>query len=88
MVLKIDSKYEARLREIADASGRTLEELIEDTFERIIDEASPQPPERISSQQHAAMMENLDRIRSMPRKSPDDGFTARDLDKILYGKDW
>ena len=88
MVVKIDPKIETRLREIADASGRTLEELIEDALERIVKEASPQPEERISPQQHAAMMENLERIRSMPRKSPDDGFTARDLDKILYGKDW
>ncbi|MEX2308648.1 MAG: antitoxin family protein [Pirellulales bacterium] len=45
-------------------------------------ELSPEELDR----QRAAMTEWLAEIESLPPEGPDDGFSGRDHDKILYGK--
>lgn len=40
-------------------------------------------PEELARQQ-AAIIEFLDRMEALPDESPDDGFSGRDHDKILY----
>lgn len=34
------------------------------------------------------MMAEIDRIRSLPVESPDDGFSGADHDKVFYRSDW
>ena len=41
-------------------------------------------PEEVA-RQHAAIAEFLDRMEALPDEGPDDGFSGRDHDKILYG---
>jgi hypothetical protein len=43
-----------------------------------------QGPDEVSRQQ-AAIAEFLARMESLPDEGPDDGFSGRDHDKILYG---
>jgi predicted DNA-binding antitoxin AbrB/MazE fold protein len=43
------------------------------------------PPEALARQQKA-IAEMLAEIESLPIREPDDGFSGRDHDKILYGK--
>ena len=47
------------------------------------------PPAELSPQelahQQAAIAEFLDRMEALPDEGPDDGFSGRDHDKILYG---
>ena len=42
-------------------------------------------PEQLARQQ-AAIAEFLARMESLPLEGPDDGFSGREGDKILYGK--
>ena len=42
------------------------------------------PPEELARQQ-AAIEEMLAEIESLPVEEPDDGFSGRDHDKVLYG---
>ena len=42
------------------------------------------PPDELARQQ-AAIEEMLAEIESLPIEEPDDGFSGRDHDKILYG---
>lgn len=41
-------------------------------------------PEDLARQQ-AAIAEFLDKMEALPDEGPDDGFSGRDHDKILYG---
>ncbi len=43
------------------------------------------PPEELSRQQ-AAIAEMLAEIERLPIEGPDDGFSGRDHDKVLYGQ--
>jgi len=42
-------------------------------------------PEELTHQQ-AAIEAMLAEIESLPKEGPDDGFSGRDHDKVLYGK--
>ena len=42
------------------------------------------PPEDLARQQ-AAIAEFLSKMEALPDEGPDDGFSGRDHDKILYG---
>jgi predicted DNA-binding antitoxin AbrB/MazE fold protein len=42
------------------------------------------PPEQLASQQ-SAIDKFLAKMESLPAESPDDGFSGRDHDQILYG---
>ncbi len=48
------------------------------------DSSAELPPEELARQQ-AAIKEMLAEIASLPIEEPDDGFSGRDHDKILYG---
>jgi predicted DNA-binding antitoxin AbrB/MazE fold protein len=41
-------------------------------------------PEELA-RRHAAIVQFLDRMEALPDEGPDDGFSGRDHDKILYG---
>lgn len=89
MVIELNPEKEERLRAIAASSGRTVAEVIETAIDRVIDEETvSSEPERISEEEHRAMMAEMERIRNLPVESPDDGFSARDHDKVIYRKDW
>jgi predicted DNA-binding antitoxin AbrB/MazE fold protein len=47
--------------------------------------ASEMSPEELARQQ-AAIEEFIAKMEALPDEGPDDGFSGRDHDKILYGK--
>ena len=90
MRIEIDPKYEARLKEIAEFAGRTVQEIIEEAIAHIVENEPPWSDEPMTEEQHKALMADLKRIRNLPEGTPpdDDRDVARNHDKYIYRKDW
>jgi len=71
-----------------DGVLRPLEPLVLNEHQQVwvsVSSLSPDTGDKASAQRRA--MEELDvALASLPDRSPSDGFTAADHDKILYGK--
>lgn len=87
MVVEIDPKYESRLRELADATGRTVQQVLNDVLDRGLNGEKPRPEERMSDEEHAAMLEEMERIWNLPHEGSDDELSSEDHDKVIYGTD-
>jgi hypothetical protein len=51
-------------------------------------ERSQEPPEQRAARRRKAWLETIEILKSLPPEGPDDGFSGRDHDKILYGGQW
>lgn len=87
MVVELDPKYEAQLKELADATGRTVQQVVNDVLDRGLNGEKVRTEDRMSDEEHAAMMEEMERIWNLPHEGPDDDLSAEDHDKIIYGMD-
>ncbi len=76
-----DSVVFRPLESVELAEGTPVKVQVSQPPESPSDEFSP---EEIARQQ-AAIIEFLDRMETLPWEGPDDGFSGRDHDKILYG---
>lgn len=56
--------------------------LIEEVARSLRGQAAPFDP----AAQSAALMRLLSRMEALPVESPDDGFSGRDHDRVLYGE--
>jgi predicted DNA-binding antitoxin AbrB/MazE fold protein len=63
------------------AEGTPVHVQVLDAAESAINELSPDEAAR----QQAAIVEFLNRMEALPDEGPNDGFSGRDHDKILYG---
>lgn len=89
MQIELDSKLEQRVRAFAEASGRTVDEVVQDAVERILEEEPSLPGERMTDEQHAAMMARMRRIRNLPFEGLEDNpDIARNHDKYIYRINW
>jgi hypothetical protein len=48
--------------------------------------APTQQGERMTEEEHRRITEIMDRIAALPLENPDDTFSGKDHDKVLYGK--
>ena len=61
-------------------------ELAEGTRVKLqLQESTPPKPDQVDEETKKAWDEYLDRMDSLPDKSPQDGLTNRDHDRIIYG---
>jgi hypothetical protein len=56
--------------------------IIEEVARSLRDRTAPPDP----ASQSAALMRLLNRMEALPVESPDDGFSNRDHDRVLYGE--
>jgi len=61
------------------------QELVSVSIEKASGGAGSAPPEMMTANQRQAILDLLDEMERMPQKSPDDGFSQRDHDQLLYG---
>jgi hypothetical protein len=47
---------------------------------------APEPPDRMSEEQHRRLLAALDAIAALPNENPGDTFSGADHDKVLYGE--
>ena len=89
MNVELDPKTEQRVKAFAEASGRTVDEVVRDAVEHHIGEKPSVPDDRMTDEEHAAMMARMRRIRNLPFEGlEDDPSVARNHDKYIYRKDW
>lgn len=90
MVIKLEPQKEERLEEIAKATGQSVAEVIESAIDRVIREQESKPePQRTTDEDHDLIMADIDYIRGLAASEiPDDGFSGRDHDRVIYRKDW
>lgn len=84
MNVRLDPKQEQRLKEIAESSGRTVAEVLEDIIKQGLEKTSLPKHKFSIEEQHANLMRLLDKMRDLPIENPDDGFSGADHDKVLY----
>lgn len=90
MVIKLDPQKEEQLEAIAKASGRSVSQVVEDAIERVIREEPPNAStSQIDAEKRAAMLAEIKAIQEIASDEiPDDGFSGRDHDKVIYRRDW
>jgi len=87
----LDPNDQKDLEALARASGRNPGELLRELLHEALAErkrngaASPEDEDVIRRQQEA-LQELHETLDALPPEGPQDGFSGRDHDKVLYGK--
>jgi hypothetical protein len=83
MNVEIDPKYAKRLEALANASGRSIDEVVEEIIGKGL--ASAIEPEAVPEWK-PKLLRALDAMRELPVAYPDDDFSGADHDDVLYPK--
>ncbi|GMU94314.1 MAG: hypothetical protein AMXMBFR4_33720 [Candidatus Hydrogenedentota bacterium] len=88
MNARLDPKYERQIEALAESTGRTDGEVLEEVVQKGL-AAMPNNGSRASAEEQRQILSAfLDEIDQLPIGNPSDGFSAEDHDRILYRRDW
>lgn len=90
MVIDLKRTTEERLRALAESTGRSVSEIVETAVERALEEQRPaQEVTEWTPEKKAVFLADIERIRDIAdAELPDDGFSGRDHDNVIYRMDW
>lgn len=91
MVINLKLEYEQKLKRVAEATGRTVDDVIESAIDREVRERTAKPsPDKMTPEQKADMLSRIDEIGNIPPEGDVDDaeFVHEDHDKIVYKVDW
>lgn len=84
MSMQVDEKYETKIREIAESTGRSVTAVLEEVLARGLSQVPDSTDDCDVNVWKPQLMQFLDEINSLPVEGPDDGFSGADHDEVLY----
>lgn len=88
MNVRIQISHEERLVAIAAASGRSVDDVLDEALEKGLGQMTQPTSGSSAEAQRQAIEVLLAEIDSLPIGNPEDGFSAADHDVALYRRDW
>ncbi|NUM54606.1 MAG: hypothetical protein HUU46_13250 [Candidatus Hydrogenedentes bacterium] len=84
MNVKLDTRFERQLQALAEAQGRTIDEVAQEAIQTGLAKMSGNGDSAEMEVWKPRLLRFLDEISALPVESPADGFSGVEHDDVLY----